>query len=638
MSHFRPALLAATSALALCLAAPARAAEIMPWGIILQGDSIRVGINAFGTFGNRFEFGSGINFDRTGTSTFDFSRDFLAPGMPHDNFSLSQGATLMVDNTNEQWYIDQNVLGTLSDFSGIARNGSTYDNRVVWQATLNDVAIEHDYFFNQDDLRVQIRTRITALTDLSDLYFARSVDPDATVEPGDTSTTLNTFGTQDGFTFVYGEATESGYLLGLLTDGAGSDGVMARSNNSWGFLSNFPTQAAGYDASYIGLDPYQLYTLPDSDARFTANGTASDDILALAFRLGDLATGDSVSFLYSYIFGNDITPFLQPDVNQPGTETSLAGTAALTRAALAQGMTALLRLTQQETQAILSAPTSGLTVSTKGEAAPNRLALRFGALTDDSGAGNLTVGSLTAAYQIDDRLSAGISYERADQTQTDQGFSTRADSDALAVYLRSRNAGGAGLTWKLAFGQSRGDITIDRAAGVVGAEAGTGSATLRVRAASAELGYGIRSGDRLLVSSYLRLTHATLTRGAYAEQATIAFPLTYHATTITRTTATLGLDVTIAAGPDTMVTLGAGVDHDLTLSDDAITGTSAIPGLATFTTDMTGPLDRTRAYLAASLRHDFGDDSSLLLTGQLGEDAYSTSLTKTVGLSYEIRF
>lgn len=56
----------------------------------------------------------------------------------------------MVDNNNDEWYTGQNLTGTLTDYSGIARKGKTYDNRAVWSATTDSVGIEHDYFFNDE--------------------------------------------------------------------------------------------------------------------------------------------------------------------------------------------------------------------------------------------------------------------------------------------------------------------------------------------------------------------------------------------------------------------------------------------------------------------------------------------------------
>lgn len=625
--------------MALIASQASAASELTDWGVILQGSNIRVGINSFGTFGNGSEYGSGINFDATGTGTFNFDYDFLAPGSPYDAFALSSGSTLMVDNNNDEWEAGQNVAGTITDYSGVAHNGETFDNRVVWSSIMDDVAISHDYFFNDNALKVQIRTTITALSDLTDLYFGRAVDPDAKVAEEDSSSTFNTTGTEGPFTYVYGEATTSRYIMGLLTDGVGTEAVVSRINNSWGFGATFPNQANDSAADYYGMTPYELFTRPADDADFNASGTTSDDLITLAFKLGDLATGESFSFLYSYIFGDDFESFVLPSVESVGTGTSLTSAAATTRAVMTQSMASLTRLSQQETAVIIPDQLSSITVSTKGSANPNRVALRFGALTGGTGDGNdVSVGSVTGAFQIDEKLVAGASYERASQTSTDQGFVSDSTSTALTVYLRSRNANGEGLTWKLAYGIGNGDIDVSRAAGVVGAEAGRGTADLRSKLASVELGYGIRASDSMMVSPFFRLSHATVSRAAYTEDATIAFPLSYDEAEFFRTTATFGVDAAFNTGPDTMVSLGAGLDHDLNSSNDILTGTSGIAGLATFATAANGPLDRSRLYVSANLRHNFVDGSSILVTGRLAEDAYSSSAYKTVGVNYEIRF
>ena len=49
---------------------------------------------------------------------------------------------------------------------------------------------------------------------------------------------------------------------------------------------------------------------------------------------------------------------------------------------------------------------------------------------------------------------------------------------------------------------------------------------------------------------------------------------------LSRTTATLGLDLDFDVGARTVVTVGAGLDHDLNAPRDILTGTSTIPGNA----------------------------------------------------------
>lgn len=201
---------------------PVRAADT--WGEILSGDYLSVGVNIYGTFGHGGEYGSGIMYDRTGTGTFNRDYDFLAPGSPYDAFGINDGETMLFHNGNDIFGSDPNVPGTLTNFSGVAFAGETWDQRIIWQTETEDLLISNDYFFNDGDQQVQIRTSITAKSDIAALYFSRAVDPDAVVSGGDSSTTRNIIADSPRVTSVYGETLASLYIMGLLTVN-GQDGV-----------------------------------------------------------------------------------------------------------------------------------------------------------------------------------------------------------------------------------------------------------------------------------------------------------------------------------------------------------------------------------------------------------------------------
>ena len=308
------------------------------------------------------------------------------------------------------------------------------------------------------------------------------------------------------------------------------------------------------------------------------------------------------------------------------------------------GASAFVLITSQAQAESLLAPSGanrhGATPARTADSAhPSRFTLRLGAQGGRVGDfGGASIRSLAAEFQFTQDLIAGISYGRARQGQTDLGFASDATFTAVSAYLTSRREDGEGLTWTLAYTLGQGDIGTYRFPGVVGAEMGYGLANMTSRRASVELGYGIRPNDRLLLSPFLRLSQSTVRRAAYTEAATIAFPLSFDAAKFARTTATLGLDLDFDVGARTVVTVGAGLDHDLNTPRDILTGTSTIPGFATFATAATGPQDHARLYATASLRHSFAGGSSILLTGSVAEDVSSASPYTSLGVTYDIRF
>ena len=285
--HSKVKLLSTASVLSIACLSSTHAladASVETWGLLFSGDYIQVGVNEYGTFGNGGTYGEGVLYDGTGTGTFNSDYDYLAPGSPWEGFTLNDGSTILVDNNNDSGSSSTITDGTLTNYSGAAYNGSTYDNRAVWTGETADVAFTHDIFFNNADQQIQIATQITAKTDLTDAYYLRSMDPDAVAADGDSSTTLNVIVNDGDTNYVYGEALSSKYVIGLLS--AEGDTV-ARTSVYW---------TADAKDFYDGVDT----------ANYVPSGEENDSTIGLATSLGALSSGQSISLLYKYIFGTDI--------------------------------------------------------------------------------------------------------------------------------------------------------------------------------------------------------------------------------------------------------------------------------------------------------------------------------------------
>ena len=248
---------------------------------ILAGNYITIGLNEKGTLGYDGRVSPGILYDGTGTGTFNTAYDYLTPGSPFEGFVIAgtgAGSTFSIGNNNA--YTATITGGTLTNYSGVEYNGTTYDLRAVWTATVADLfTITNDYYFNVTDQKVNITTSITALSDLTGLSFSRELDPDAVAATGDSSVTNNYRGTDTvaETDLVYAEALVSKYVIGLYTD---------TSYDHNAAVTGWTRDTASYLAG--------------------TNVGNGDNTIGLGFSLGDLLTGSSLSFDYSYIFGTDI--------------------------------------------------------------------------------------------------------------------------------------------------------------------------------------------------------------------------------------------------------------------------------------------------------------------------------------------
>jgi hypothetical protein len=283
-------------ALAACCAVSAQAYAAP---IVLSGNYIRIGISDFGTFGSNGNADPAFVHDPSGTGTFDSDFDYIAPGTPHDGFSLVSSQFGFTANDNN--FGSGFGSGSPTLLTGAAANG--FANAASWTGQNAFARITNSYFFNAGDERVLITTTITALSDLTNLAFARSVDPDSDSRSFGTSSSNNQrgnslFGVND---FVGSAGSVSGRTLAIVNvDDAGFEHT---------------TQINGSCCSNI--NPYTVLANGGDDRGLSSVG---DHGLNMAYRIGTLAAGSSATFSYAYAVGARIEDTGgAPVVPEPGT-------------------------------------------------------------------------------------------------------------------------------------------------------------------------------------------------------------------------------------------------------------------------------------------------------------------------------
>ncbi len=259
--------------------------------IIMSGDYVRTAISDDGTLGYGGSTTPGLLHDASGTGTF--TDDYLTPGSPWEIFSVFTNEANLQRNNNA---LGDDISGVLTDISGT----SPYDFAVNWLGSYGSFyTISTDTYFNTGDERVGFTTTITALSDLSGLQFLRAIDPDPD------ATSYGVYNTNNGRgngslaanDFVYSEGTTTGLTLGLYSDSA--------ITHNTGISDLWSTSPATYLA---GTDD--------------GNG---DNVIGLAFDIGSLLAGSSVSFSYYYVMGDNIDNVDTPvGVPEPTTLAILA--------------------------------------------------------------------------------------------------------------------------------------------------------------------------------------------------------------------------------------------------------------------------------------------------------------------------
>ena len=244
----------------------------------LTGDYIKIGVSDYGTIGSKGTTSPGILYDNTGTRTFNTAYDYLTPGAPFEGFTVkyTDGAGSLVTQTNNNTGSTSLTGGILTNYSGVAYGGTTFDNRAVWTGNGTGYSLINDVRFNNNQKFIDITSTLTSSVAMTNLYFGRFIDPDARAAAGDSSATTNTLGYSPiGVKqVVFSEALASKYALGLYTAG---------SNAGAGISSSWTTDPVNY---YNGVN----------------NGTG-DYTIGLGFLVPSVVVGDIVTFQYAYIFG-----------------------------------------------------------------------------------------------------------------------------------------------------------------------------------------------------------------------------------------------------------------------------------------------------------------------------------------------
>lgn len=264
------------AAMATALSAYADTASIQGSGMgLLMNDWVKAGVNAnTGTLGSGGGTSPGLLFDPAGTGTFNPSFDYLTPGSPFDGFSLKVGSDNKTNNnTGIEQITGQGVTKVGTDtltWAGSATYGGS-----TWNLT-------NAYTLGVGKPYIDITTTIVAGGAASDVYYAKFIDPDSQGMPGDSSSTDNVlgYGAIPSTNVAFSEATVSRYALGLYS---------AATNVRAG-INGWNTDAASYINADASCGTGVLYC-------------NADDTIGLTFHWTSVATGDTLTASYAYIFG-----------------------------------------------------------------------------------------------------------------------------------------------------------------------------------------------------------------------------------------------------------------------------------------------------------------------------------------------
>ncbi len=239
--------------------------------IILQNEYVQAGVNqTTGTLGSGGNTNPGLQYDSTGSGTFNPAYDYLTPGSPFEGFTVKLDGTMFRNNN----------AGNFVQIVGSGWTGTPSASSAVWAGSVaGQFNLQNTYSLPAGQQYIGISTRIEMLTAATDLYFSRYIDPDARAAAGDSSVTDNVRGYSGipGTNVIFSEALSSRYALGIYSSRV--SGVNTGPSNAW------------------STDPEAYY----SGGSYTVG--QGDHTIGITFYSSGLSLGDIVTYDYAYIFG-----------------------------------------------------------------------------------------------------------------------------------------------------------------------------------------------------------------------------------------------------------------------------------------------------------------------------------------------
>jgi hypothetical protein len=259
----RKLLVVGLAATALTAAGAAHAAPVQ-----LENGYVEIGVSDYGTLGSDGSTEPGILFDPTGSGNYG-RNDILTPGTPFEGYYVTSGA--YADGANN----DGSPIGF-----GSASPTLISATQASWSGSDGTFNITNLYTLGTIGARsaIEIQTTLTNVSDstLTSVEFLRTLDPDLDVVSYGSYYTNNTVLSADQ---SCGTGPDTGQTICI------------DSTSSY-------THEAGVSAAWSTSPATYLAGLNDGNGDYT---------IGLAFNLGDVGAGDSVTFDYAYGVGGSLS-------------------------------------------------------------------------------------------------------------------------------------------------------------------------------------------------------------------------------------------------------------------------------------------------------------------------------------------
>ncbi len=288
--------------------------------VFLKGNYIEVGIHNAGSFGTagtqpagfhgnvggRLGFVSDYGKDGWAVGSPPFAGGYFLPGAPEEGWAVEwtspSGSELNFGNFGATGYVRVPVTSLVNTSSGSTQSA-------VWEGTATSgseaLRVTQNVNFDVDDLFFVINVNLTntGTSTLHSVEYMRNVDPDQE-QPW-----TGNFATRNWVEFQPPRAA-SGFRSSLTARPASNtDKALALAEGTThGFTLGLgtidPRAVVAASHGFANRDPDSILNVP-RQPYYNGPGSYQDSAIVLAYDLGDLAPGQSVSFDYVYILAKE---------------------------------------------------------------------------------------------------------------------------------------------------------------------------------------------------------------------------------------------------------------------------------------------------------------------------------------------
>lgn len=259
---------------------------------------------------------------------------------------------------------------------------------------------------------------------------------------------------------------------------------------------------------------------------------------------------------------------------------------------------------------------------------------------NDSSFDNNAAG-LILGYKPHAQFRIGTYIDQSLNSNTTAGVKVERSNPDFGVFgVWNMNGDGSGLELRAAANYGKRDLNVTRS--VVAdssAEAGSGKSDLNAYGALLEASYAYAMNDTWTAKPYAGVRYLSIKRDSYTESMTDAVqnPLSYSSLKQETTSAIVGARLNGKLAPKLMVSLNAGLEHDLHHSIDDYRATATnIADIGTI--DMNSQKDRTRPTAGLGISYDVADKQRLSASVQYRKEVFMSESSTTGQVNYTIGF